>query len=355
MKKSVKRNLAILGTIGMMMGTVGIPVSTYAAERENNSQISYTNSQQNFLDKIVPDAQKLQREHGILTSVTIAQAILESGWGNSGLTQQANNLFGIKGSYEGQSITMNTKEFYNNSWTTIDAAFRAYPSYYESLEDHALLFVNGPSWSPNKYANMVGEEDYRVAAQVIEDGGYATDPNYAEQLIETVETYGLAKYDQVYDTVTAKTTIYAYGQAKPNTQSPVWSLPNTLKGATEKASLSKYKGKNLRLTNRAKVSNGSTWYEATLNGVHIGWINATDLNLVYTTSMEQEVNLIRGVEKADGKIYAFPIVDASTARGTLVGLEEVHVDRQAVINNQIWYRINDGDKRLGWVESPVLK
>lgn len=112
MKKSVKRNVAILGTIGMMMGTIGIPVSTYAAERENNSSISYTNSQQEFLNKIVPDAQKLQREHGVLTSVTIAQAILESGWGKSGLTQQANNLFGIKGSYEGESITMNTKEFF---------------------------------------------------------------------------------------------------------------------------------------------------------------------------------------------------------------------------------------------------
>ncbi|PNP87431.1 hypothetical protein BMT55_16285 [Listeria newyorkensis] len=355
MKKSVKRSVAILGTIGMMMGTIGIPVSTYAAERENNSTISYTNSQQNFLDKIVPDAQKLQREHGVLTSVTIAQAILESGWGKSGLTQQANNLFGIKGSYEGQSITMNTKEFFDNKWTTIDAPFRAYPSYYESLEDHALLFVNGPSWNPNKYAGLVGEEDYKKTAQIIEDGGYATDPNYAEQLIETVETYNLAKYDQVYDTITAKTGIYAYGQVKPNTSATAWSVPETMKNATKKANLTSYNGKNLRLVNRANVSDGSTWYEATLNGQKIGWIKANHLNLTYTTSMEQEVNLIRGVENEAGKIYAFPVIDNSTIRGTLASLEEVHVDSQAVVNNKIWYRVNDGGKRLGWVESPTLK
>ncbi|MBC1436140.1 GW domain-containing glycosaminoglycan-binding protein [Listeria rocourtiae] len=355
MKKSVKRNVAILGTIGMMMGTIGIPVSTYAAERENNSSISYTNSQQEFLNKIVPDAQKLQREHGVLTSVTIAQAILESGWGKSGLTQQANNLFGIKGSYEGESITMNTKEFFNNSWTTIDAPFREYPSYYESLEDHALLFVNGPSWNPNKYAGLVGEEDYKKVAQIIEDGGYATDPNYAEQLIATVETYGLAKYDRVYDTIVAKTSLYAYGQVKPSAQAAAWSVPETMKNAAERVSLTNYKNKSLRLVNRAKVSDGSTWYEATFNGQKIGWINAANLNLLYTTAMEQEVNLIRGVENEAGKIYAFPVVDSSTVRGTLAGIDEVHVDSQAVVNNKIWYRINDGGKRLGWVESPTLK
>lgn len=87
----------------------------------------------------------------------------------------------------------------------------------------------------------------------------------------------------------------------------------------------------------------------------IGWINAANLNLLYTTAMEQEVNLIRGVENEAGKIYAFPVVDSSTVRGTLAGIDEVHVDSQAVVNNKIWYRINDGGKRLGWVESPTLK
>ncbi|MBC1531700.1 GW domain-containing glycosaminoglycan-binding protein [Listeria booriae] len=355
MKKSVKRNLAILGTVGMMMGSMVLPVSAFAAESEMNTQVSYTDSQQNFLNKIVPDAQKLQREHGILTSVTIAQAILESGWGNSGLTQQANNLFGMKGSYEGQSVTMNTKEFYENNWTTIDAAFRAYPSYYESLEDHALLFVNGPSWGGNNYANLVGEEDYRQAAEIIEDGGYATAPDYAQELISTVETYGLAKYDQVYDKITDKTNIYAYGEIRGGATGTVWSAPETLKGATKKASLSQYKGKDLRLMNRVKVSNGSTWYEASINGQNIGWMNEKNLNLIYKTSMEQEVNLIRGVENSNGRIYAFPVIDTSTFKGTLAGLNEVHVDSQAVVNDKIWYRVNDGTQRLGWVEAPMLK
>ena len=70
----------------------------------------------------------------------IAQAILESGWGNSTLVAPPNhNLFGIKGNYYGQSVAMQTGEYFNNQWVTITDHFRKYPSYRESLQDNAWV------------------------------------------------------------------------------------------------------------------------------------------------------------------------------------------------------------------------
>ncbi|MDN8823135.1 glucosaminidase domain-containing protein, partial [Staphylococcus aureus] len=86
------------------------------AEAAGTSQTSVSHagmtlSQQQFIQSIANDAQDLQKEEKILTSVTLAQAILESNWGKSGLSTSANNLFGIKGSYEGNSVSMGTQEF----------------------------------------------------------------------------------------------------------------------------------------------------------------------------------------------------------------------------------------------------
>ncbi len=79
------------------------------ASQTTASQAGMTLSQQQFIQAIASDAQGLQKEEKILTSVTLAQAILESNWGKSGLSTSGNNLFGIKGSYEGQSVSMGTK------------------------------------------------------------------------------------------------------------------------------------------------------------------------------------------------------------------------------------------------------
>ncbi|MFD2386189.1 glucosaminidase domain-containing protein [Enterococcus rivorum] len=86
-------------------------------------------------------------------SVMIAQAILESGSGNSGLSVAPYyNLFGIKGSYEGSSVTMKTQEDDGKgNLYTIDSAFRQYPSYKESLEDYAKLLKEGLSGNSEFY------------------------------------------------------------------------------------------------------------------------------------------------------------------------------------------------------------
>ena len=85
-----------------------------------------------FVDKIAPFVMLESTLSHILPSVTLAQAIIESNKGNSGLTKKANNLFGIKGSYRGQSITLMTKEYIGGHYVDVPAKFRKYPDWWES-------------------------------------------------------------------------------------------------------------------------------------------------------------------------------------------------------------------------------
>ena len=152
-----------------------------------------------FLKKIADDAQEIGQKEGIYASVMMAQAILESGSGNSLLSSEPNhNLFGIKGSYNGSSVTFNTLEQDSSGQSyQIRAQFRKYPSYKESLEDYADLIKNGLTGNPDFYKPTWKSEtkDYKEATKYLE-GRYATDRQYSQKLNAIIEAYDLTKYDE---------------------------------------------------------------------------------------------------------------------------------------------------------------
>ncbi|WP_430509707.1 glucosaminidase domain-containing protein [Gottfriedia solisilvae] len=151
-----------------------------------------------FIDDILPHAQRIQKEFDILSSIILAQAILESSWGKSRLAKEGKNLFGIKGSYLRESVTMRTAEYNaKKEKYYVDTAFKKYPSWYDSLYDLAILYQNGVSWDRNKYKKVVGEKDYKIVAQFIQEAGYATDPDYASKLIKIIQVNNLTRYDIV--------------------------------------------------------------------------------------------------------------------------------------------------------------
>ena len=146
-----------------------------------------------FIEKIGVMASADMKKTGILASLTIAQAILESGWGRSALAQAPNNnLFGIKGEYNGQYCVFNTREYENGKYVTVQARFRKYPSWAESIADHSALFLK---W--DRYSNLRGCKDYKLACQYVREDGYATDPSYSSKLINLIETYNLNRFDNV--------------------------------------------------------------------------------------------------------------------------------------------------------------
>jgi flagellum-specific peptidoglycan hydrolase FlgJ len=148
-----------------------------------------------FIESIAPAAQQMQKQYGVLASISIAQAILESEWGNSELSSVYNNLYGMKGDSLEDTVLLSTKEFYNGEWVTVQAGFKVYDSWASSVQDHASLIANGTTWNADQYAPVLQAKTYREAAQALQDCGYATDPDYANKLIAVIEQNTLYNYD----------------------------------------------------------------------------------------------------------------------------------------------------------------
>ncbi|QAR36398.1 hypothetical protein EQK21_04995 [Latilactobacillus curvatus] len=144
-----------------------------------------------FFSAIKQGAIDTWKKHNFLPSVTAAQAAIESGWGNSGLPAESNNLFGIKGRYNGQYVVFPTREWINGQYVIVNAEFRKYPNWSASVEDHGNFFTDN-----SRYHNLLGIKDYKQVARLVQQDGYATDPNYASTIIRVIEQYGLQSWDQ---------------------------------------------------------------------------------------------------------------------------------------------------------------
>lgn len=154
---------------------------------------SYPENVQSFLNTIGPVAQQVAQENGIYASVMIAQAALESGWGNSALSTQGHNLFGVKWNGTGNYVTMPTQEYYGGQWHTINAKFQSYNSYYDSLTGYAQLIKN--NFPNSTRANAATPQIAAANLKYGVYGSYATDPNYANSLDRMISDYGLTRYD----------------------------------------------------------------------------------------------------------------------------------------------------------------
>lgn len=157
---------------------------------------------QEFIQKIGEDARKIGKDNDLYASVMIAQAILESASGQSELASEPNfNLFGIKGEFEGQSVSFLTSEDNGlGELYSVQANFRKYPSYKESLEDYADLMTKGLEWDANFYNGVSKKEasSYQEATKFL-TGKYATDINYHNKLNGLIESYHLTLFDREID------------------------------------------------------------------------------------------------------------------------------------------------------------
>ncbi|AIS59607.1 glucosaminidase domain-containing protein [Listeria ivanovii] len=277
MLQLAKKHLVTIG-IGLTITLCALPLHSQAAGLEDG----LTSKQEKFINEIAPHAVKVQKEHGILASITISQAILESNWGESKLAKDGNNLFGIKGAYKGASIKLPTKEHNGVVWVGTDAKFRAYPSWYESLNDHALLFVNGPSWNKNLYAGLIKEFDFEKAAIALGKTGYSSDPEYAAKLIELIKKANLTKYDMVYSEPVSEKAIKAAGEVASIDNSFIWSAPSGTKDAKPIEKVSKYSSRKVSINQEVKLPDSNIlWYHIHQNGKSIGWIESTSIKNFY--------------------------------------------------------------------------
>lgn len=148
------------------------------------SQNNY-NSYTAYIQKYSTLAVEQQKKHKIPASITLAQGLLESGAGFGTLAAKSNNHFGIKCSdWQGEKVYHDDDEK--------GECFRKYNDVRESYEDHSLFLKNR-----TRYASLfnLNATDYKAWAQGLKAAGYATDPNYANKLIQLIENYDLQQYD----------------------------------------------------------------------------------------------------------------------------------------------------------------
>ena len=152
-------------------------------------------SRDSFISDIAKSVQKYAPQYGIkVHSPIIAQAILESNWGDSYLSSRYHNYFGLKcgSSWNGKSVNMSTHEEYQAGvLSTIRDNFRVF----DSLDDGVKGYFDFIQY--DRYKNLKGVTDYKEYIQKIKDDGYATSSTYANSLINLVETYNLTRYDNV--------------------------------------------------------------------------------------------------------------------------------------------------------------
>ena len=152
-----------------------------------------------FIPTIAPlvQAENKKRGYPLFSSVVIAQAICESGWGQSKIMMKANAIFGIKAtsSWKGKVYNANTQECYDGStYTNITACFRAYNSLAESISDYFNLILG-----LSRYSKAINTNSPLECITAIKNGGYATSPTYINTIMSIINSNNLTKYDVVED------------------------------------------------------------------------------------------------------------------------------------------------------------
>ena len=188
--------------------------------------------------KVGPLFTEDQRKTGILASVSMAQFIVESGYGQSDIAKKANNCFGIKGypdgtvrtdsPWDGVSVyAVSTLEYdyYGNPYYE-NAYFRKYACMEDSIADHSRVLLTSTDGSRLRYADVVGVTDYRKAAQIIYNGGYCTAPDYVDLLCDVIEYWDLTQYDLQKD------SHYASGSADYDDETEFTAIEEEVENAS---------------------------------------------------------------------------------------------------------------------------
>lgn len=202
-------------------------------------------SEADVIAKVGPLFTADQKKSGILASVSLAQFILESGYGKTELAQNANNCFGMKkelsgntwggSTWDGKSVyTKKTKEQKpDGTEYTVTADFRKYSCIEDSVADHSAYLLGAKNGDKLRYDGLKNETDYKKAVQIIKDGGYATDVSYVSKICNIIERWGLSKYNVDQAAIEPETKEPWYRVRRS------WTEASTQKGAFHNLDLAK--------------------------------------------------------------------------------------------------------------------
>ena len=222
-----------------------------------------------FLNTAVKQAQKVSKKYGLYPSVMIAQAIVESNWGKSGLAVNANNLFGMKAddSWQGATYSSKTREEYKNGKSYyVTAKFRKYNTYQDSFDDNGKKLRLGVTWQPERYkgAWLENAASYTDATKAL-TGTYATANNYNTILNTRITTSNLTQYDPKISNTSKSYVVKKAGATY------AWPTDHSVSAKTDSVA----KGDAVTVTKTITFYNG----KKRLYIAGKGWVNDTILNM----------------------------------------------------------------------------
>ena len=266
-----------------------------------------------------------QKKSGILASVSMAQFILESGYGKSELAQGANNCFGMKKSLSGNTWSDSTwdgKSVYtkktqeqnaDGSYVTITADFRRYSCVEDSIADHSAYLLGAKNGSKLRYEGLKGCTDYKKAVQIIKDGGYATSLTYVDKLCSIIEKWKLTQYDVAGEA----SDVVKYYRVRKSREDATSQLGAYTVLANAKAMADKHPGYEVYDWNGRQV------YPEVAEGATSGMSNADCPFLVKVSISDLNIRKGAGTNTAKTGAYTgvgvFTIVEVKDGKGSDAG------------------------------------
>lgn len=174
----------------IMFISVFIILFAFMIKVKNHSGIK-VDTREDYIKMAKPIAVSVANEYNLFPSIVLGQSALESNFGKSELSLNYNNYFGIKAKNDDKKEEMMTSEFVDGKEIRVKQPFREYNSMKESFKDYGKLISTAP-----RYKRVMSSQNYRQAAYNLQKCGYATDPNYADKIIEIIENYELYKLDE---------------------------------------------------------------------------------------------------------------------------------------------------------------
>ena len=158
-------------------------------------KVSYNKSE--FFADIAPTVQEVAEASGVRPSLVMAQAALESDYGQNLLAVKYHNLFAVFAQPGNKPVTLKYKRYFVNEWQTEIGQFAVYKSWDDAIYDYFDLLKSGKIRnSEGAYDVMVSNKGYKKPAQALQDIGFSSDPNYASKLIAIIEENDLTTYDK---------------------------------------------------------------------------------------------------------------------------------------------------------------
>ncbi|MBC1499650.1 GW domain-containing glycosaminoglycan-binding protein [Listeria weihenstephanensis] len=207
----------------------------------------------------------------------------------------------------------------------------------------------GTVWTHNAVSKYLGGTTHTDPIAYFNKWGYS----YNEFLTLVTEKFNAMSKDTIISNTAFTTTTYA--NVKTAAGNTVWSAPFNTAGSNKVNPLSSYTGKDMKLLRTAKTQSG-TWYQFSIDGKTIGWVEDKAVNIFYTPSMEKAANLTRYVNVPTESVYYFPVSDSSVRKGNLSAYinKPLTAHKQITQNGTLWYRLLDGSEAVGWVRASSL-